>query len=235
MNNRVMSALKVIFKEAEYRQDIGQNPALGIGLLKYASTERGIFEPKELKDLFKACPGPWDDVQVYTMFLLAASTGMRRGEILALTWDKIDFTNKIIRIDQAWKDEKTLGPPKWGKTRFVPIPNKTAAALEVLKSMTKAGESFVFQWGNDQRLGYTYFSKAFRRGMKNAGIDYKTRNLSPHSFRHTLNSILLGKGYGPDRVRSVLGWSSEKVQGDYTHQVKSQLKDFSKAVQTFLG
>ena len=53
--------------------------------------------------------------------------------------------------------------------------------------------------------------------MQKAGIDREERNIRPHSFRHTLNSILRGKGYDPARIRAALGWSSEGVQDGYTH------------------
>jgi integrase len=53
--------------------------------------------------------------------------------------------------------------------------------------------------------------------MEKAGIGREARNIRPHSFRHTLNSILREKGYDPARIRVALGWSGEQVQDGYTH------------------
>ncbi len=53
--------------------------------------------------------------------------------------------------------------------------------------------------------------------MAKAKFNREARNIRPHSFRHTLNSILREKGYDPARIRAALGWSSEDVQDGYTH------------------
>lgn len=53
--------------------------------------------------------------------------------------------------------------------------------------------------------------------MKRAKIDREKRNIRPHSFRRTLNSILREQGYDAARIRASLGWSTELVQDGYTH------------------
>ena len=53
--------------------------------------------------------------------------------------------------------------------------------------------------------------------MESAVFDREGRNLRPHSFRHTLNSVLRGAGADPARLRESLGWSGESVQDRYTH------------------
>ena len=53
--------------------------------------------------------------------------------------------------------------------------------------------------------------------MEKMGLDRKERNIKPHSFRHTLNSILVGNGLSDLFIRQTLGWSQRSTQEGYTH------------------
>ncbi len=217
---RVLSVVKIIFKEAYFREEITRDPTAGIGLTKYEPAEIGTFTVEELRVLFPVDPpGPWRDLTGYTVFLTAATTGMRRGEILALTWENIHVDDGVIEIRQAWKDRHELGLPKWNKTRTVPLPALLAVAFKRLrkrKTHTRSTD-LVFCYSNGKRLGGTWWAKRFTSAMKAAKIDRRSRNLRPHSFRHTLNSLLREKGYDPARIREALGWSDEAIQNNYTH------------------
>jgi len=98
---KAMGILKTILKEAYFREHIDRDPTVGIGKIKYEQKEAGVFSPEELRILFSDIPGVWMDLKGYCAFLLAATTGMRRGEILALQWRNIDFDQGVITIEQA--------------------------------------------------------------------------------------------------------------------------------------
>jgi integrase len=67
--------------------------------------------------------------------LVAATTGLRSSEILALQWKQVDFDNKLVRVEQAWKFKMhEMGLPKWGRIRTTPLPTKTANALKELRT-----------------------------------------------------------------------------------------------------
>ena len=100
-----MSGLKTILKEAFFREDIERDPTVGIGTTKYDSGDVGAFTVEELRRLCPSgVPGPWADVNAYGVFMTAAVTKMRRGEILTLEWQRVSFTNASIAVEQAWKD-----------------------------------------------------------------------------------------------------------------------------------
>jgi len=217
---RALSALKIVLKEAYFREDVNRDPTAGIGVTKYEPAEIGTFTEAELRMLFPATPpGPWKDLTGYGVFLTAATTGMRRGEILALTWESVHFEESYIEIRQAWKDRHELGLPKWNKTRTVPLPSMLAETMKQIRKRRKnvGPEDLVFCYDDGSRLGGTWWQKRFDAAMEEAKIDKKKRNIRPHSFRHTLNSLLREKGYDPAKIRAALGWADEEIQNNYTH------------------
>ncbi|MCF7914717.1 MAG: site-specific integrase [Spirochaetaceae bacterium] len=236
--NKVMKAVKTIFKEALLREDIERDPTVGIGMVSYESIVTGIFTMEEIVDLFPPDSlVPWKDIYDYTCFLLAATTGMRRSEILALKWKNISFDKSFINIVEAWKDRDEIGKPKWNKTRIVPISNRTKDSLLKLKeqSHTKEDDDLVFCYANGQRFGGTWWQKRFRNAMNRAKIDYETRHLKPHSFRHTLNTLLRNAGQDPAKIRAALGWSGEAIQENYTHWQIEHLQDQATIVENLFS
>jgi integrase len=234
---KVISLLKTILKEAYFREHIDRDPTIGIGKVKYEQREAGTFNEKELKSLFKAAPGVWKDRKDYTAFLLAATTGMRRGEVLALQWQDIHFEEGFIEVVRAWKGREEIDLPKWNKKRVVPIPQFMVAALTRLQeeSIRIASDDLVFCYDDGSRLGGTWWRTRFTKAMEAARIDYKGRDLSPHSFRHTLNTVLRSRGISDITLRAAFGWTDEKTQENYTHTQLEHLKDQADIVDSIFA
>lgn len=217
---QAVSVLETILKEAYFREEINRDPTAGVGVTKYQPAEVGIFSEEELRSLFPPdSPGPWKDLTGYAVFLTAATMGMRRGEILALTWECVHFNESYLEIRQAWKDRHEPGLPKWNKARTVPLPAMLAETLKRIKNRgnNTTPEDLIFCYDDGSRLGGTWWAKRFNAALETMEIDRKVRNLRPHSFRHTLNSILRDKGYDPAKIRAALGWADEVIQNTYTH------------------
>jgi integrase len=231
--NKVLAVVKTIFKEALYHEDIDRDPTAGIGNVHEDRTEAGTFAADELLALFPTEGfGPWQDRRDYTMFLLAASTGMRRGEILALRWRAVDFGAGLVTIDEAWKGGDEIGTPKWGRKRKAGLPGAASRSLRALwdESKHNGAEDFVFCDSVGQRLGETYWTQHFAAGMKAAKIDARGRNIKAHSFRHSLNTLLVGGGIDREKIRAGLGWSGPRIQENYTHWGDDSLKEVSRFV-----
>jgi integrase len=71
--------------------------------------------------------------------------------------------------------------------------------------------------------------------MKQAKINTKERNLTGHSFRHSLNTILRAKGYSDEKIRAALGWTNPKTQEDYTHWNTDHLRGQADIVEMLLS
>ncbi|NQT58137.1 MAG: site-specific integrase [Bacteroidetes bacterium] len=205
--NRTISALSAVYSESLYRGELRYNPFSGIGNIKYQQKVKEILSPEELKDFLNKKYFP--SVTAFNVFSLAAYTGLRMSELLALHWDQ--YKDGVLSIDKAWKTEHELGSPKWGKTRMYPLSELAIACLP------EKTDSLIFH-RNGIRLGSTWWIKNFRAAIANAKIE---KTISPHCLRHSLNSNLLLAGVSPFLIQHYLGWSSDtsitKVQEGYTH------------------
>jgi integrase len=230
--NKALAVLKTILKEAFFREDIARDPTVGVGNLKEHRKEAGIFTAEELRAMFPAEGlGPWRTLQEKDVFLVAASTGMRRGEILALRWRFVDFEKHELRIVEAWKGGGELGDPKWGHKRKVHLDDFLAAALRDLwerrPPQLAGADALVFCDLEGARLGDTWWMKSFTAAMKKVelgegpkakvGIDVRARGIKPHSFRHTVATLRRDAGEDPAKIRAALGWTNERTQGGYEH------------------
>jgi integrase len=238
--NQVLGALKACFKEGVFREDLDRNPTAGIGLVAYEKAERGIFSAAELELLFPPDGrGPWASDLARTCFQVTASCGMRRGEVLALRVSGVHLAERRLRVERAWKDHHEEGDPKWGSKRTVPFLWQPERLKEQLKAYMLAAkrlqpDELVFCNTDGSRLGETWWKKNFEFAMgklakhlaeKKVLFDWKARRLSPHSFRHTLNTLLRAAGKDPAKIRAALGWTQESTQDGYTHWEPEHLED----------
>lgn len=208
--NYVVSAVKTILSEAYFRNDLDYNPGGQIGDIKYEKKEKGIFTQEEIRELFNEIPGHWSDLRTYCVFNTAAKTGMRCGEVLALMWSGIDFSEYVFDICQAWSDRSTLGLPKSRKKRRIPVANSVIEPLQRLheESIRISSTDLVFCYDDGSRLGATWWRKNFYETLVRAGIAikepkryrdkkslkrivYKYKNnrgewITPYSLRHSL-------------------------------------------------
>jgi len=231
--NKSLGIVKVIFREALYREEINRDPTAGVGRIKERKKERGIFTGEELRALFPDIGyGPWRDIHDYTCFYIAAVTGLRRGEILALRWRHINFERQVLIVSEAWKGGNEIGPPKWDHNRLVPLSPRTINKLSRLQnaSIRIGPDDFVFCYDNGSHVGETWWRKRFCWAMEHAGINRQARCLTPHSFRHTINTIVRDSGHDPAKIRAVLGWMDEAVQDTYTHWNLDHLKAWADIV-----
>lgn len=224
--NSIMKAVKVVFSEAVYREDIPYNPATGLGAVKTGNREAGIFTEEELKALFFDPHNNllWQTPADYMCFLIAATTGMRSSEILALHWRNVNIKESYIHIAEAWKDNNhtLLGKPKNNKERDVIMPEFLRANLIEYLNITEYGSPDDLVICTDKGKVYTVarWQMVFKRAYLGIGIteeEKERRHIKPHSFRHTLNTLMREKGVNPDIIRLMLGWSDESIQRNYTH------------------
>jgi integrase len=241
--NRVLTLMKMLLRIAYERQEIERDPSGGSRGIRRISTKsrtRAIYTKVQLEKLFPPDLWeedrfhPWSDIYDYTAFLLTASTGLRRKEILGLHWDCVFLEEDepyIVVSEELAKSKKRRATPFFDKVVFGD--NRAVRAMKHLryvysnktsKVMTMEGtpiEGYVFGYVDGSPRKTTWWKDHLLKALENAQIDrggdVYTMPLDAHSFRHTLASSLKAIGMPDSLIRVFCGWSSLNVQSDYTH------------------
>ncbi len=156
-----------------------------------ASSRDRRVKPDELARLVAACESP----ETAMLMELAVETAMRRGELVGLEWERVDFGRKSVYLDKT----------KTGSPRTVPL---SPRALELLQARYRKGDKglvFNLQPGS--------VSQALRRAAKRVG----SKDLRFHDFRHEATSRLFEKGLNQIEVARITGHKTLSMLNRYTH------------------
>ncbi len=211
--NRSLSVLRHMINLAKrWKKFFGENPVTLVGLLEENNQIERILTLEEEIRLMNSSAS-----HIIPMIFMALNTGMRRGEILNLTWCDIDFTNNLILVNQTNSKSK--------KQRRVFInPNLKKLLLEL--KLKSGSNEYVFKGDNGQRL------KEIRNGFKVACRRADIVGLRFHDQRHTAATRMIEYGAGILAVNKILGHSDIKTTMRYTHPEDS-LKEALESLGNF--
>jgi integrase len=174
-----------------------------------ASGDIEVFSPEEVWALVRAAASEQDGA----IYLTAAFTGLRMGELLALRWRGVDFAGTTIRVRASYYLGQ-LTTPKSGKARSVPL------APDVAKVLAQLGRRE--HWTGDDDLvfcgmagGYLDGS-ALRRRYKLALAAASLRPLRFHDLRHTFGTRMIAKA-DIRRVQEWMGHADIQTTMRYLH------------------
>ncbi|MCY3031373.1 site-specific integrase [Aerococcus sp. Group 1] len=172
-----------------------------------------------------------------------AYTGLRRGEILALTWNDIDFKNKTLTVDKAIGqrdgNELYLKPPKNANSlRTISVDDIT---LNVLKKWRAEQGQLLLKMGFNLGKDQLIFNNTKTNGFLNLGSIYNAfkriceennfRFIKIHGFRHTHCSLLFEAGVPMKDVMKRLGHGDVKTTMNIYAHVTEQSEQ--KSAQLF--
>ena len=191
-----------------------RNPLARIKALKETKNDKiRALSTIEVQTLLKKTKIVYPDF--YPLLFTAIFTGMRQGELIALTWDSINWITKKITIDKNYTHGK-LGTPKTGKIRIIDMSDELAKVLKEWRLACPNSEyNLVFpnNEGNYQSAE-NMLKRRFLTSLNRAGID----KIRFHDLRHTYASLLLANGAPMKYVQYQLGHSSITMTMDlYTH------------------
>ena len=141
-----------------------------------------------------ALAGAESDPELYCVMMVALGTGMRRGELFALTWADIDFIKGELTISKSYDlDTGEVGPTKTKSIRSIQMSAKVAKIFEKCYAPGNGDEDICF--------------KAFNPNQKLKALcrKHKLPVLSFHDLRHTFATTLLEGGISPKWVSQQLG------------------------------
>jgi integrase len=184
--NKILNAGARVFAYWYGEGIIPTNPALKLGRFSGGKKLRGILSEAEAATLFSR---QWADTTAQVANLVASTTGLRAGEVLAL--QARDIGEAVLEVRHSWSSVDGMKTPKNGETRRVPLlPEVRAALLWLLADNPHTGtpeaERFVF-WGerpDRPRYDAGFMLRGLDRELDKLGIDRVKRNIVFHSWRH---------------------------------------------------
>lgn len=236
---KLSCTINQIFDMAEDDGLISKNPTRK---LEYPDAEDGThrcLEPWEI-DLIT---DNWHIHRAGIWIMLMLYTGMRRGEVMALQWDAIDFDKGEVHITQAAKgkgNQAQIGKPKNKKSRTVPLPDVLAGALRAYKATAEPGQYVCLPAKGKPPASKSAFTRGWdglllalecaannlptrntpgkKRPMPRDRAGYKRVIIQSHDLRHTYATMLFDAGVDVKTAQRYLGHAEiETTMKIYTH------------------
>jgi integrase len=173
-----------IFRRAVTVYDLPINPVAKVERHRVRSSGAiEVFEREEIWALVRAAESEQDAA----IYLTAAFTGLRRGELIALRWRDVDFGASVVRVRANYAGGQ-LTTPKSGKVRSVPMAPDVASALARLgqRGWFTGADDLVFPGTTGGYLDGDALSKRYGRTLDRAAL----RRLRFHDLRRTSGRMI---------------------------------------------
>ena len=201
--NCIMSQLKQILNDAIKLDYLFRNPLAGIKKAKEKPRSLTYWMPEEIKQFLSANV----DNPLYPLFVVALNTGMRRGELVGLCWDKVNLAERRIEIARIVDRHGLKETTKTGTIRHIPLNGPSFKVLENL-SKNRTHERFVFSHGDGSLIDANHLSdRQFKQAIKRAGV----RRIRFHDLRATYASNFVMAGGDIFALSKLLGHTSVEM------------------------
>lgn len=186
IHNIINSALNQAVENDLMHKNVGKN----VQLPKLVKPQVKAFTLQEQIRFFEVAK----EYRLYNAFVVNVDTGLRAGELLALTWNDIDLENELIRVNKnvisvknrdedADTKNKTIvqnSPKTEASNRTIPL---TKRSLDILKEMHENKTTdIVFPSEKNTYVSLRNYQRTFYKALEKAGLE----KCSPHVLRHSL-------------------------------------------------
>ena len=225
---KIRNMLHDAFDQAATNGMIVRNPVSGVEMPKQTKPQIRVLSHDEQERFIKALDG----FELRPMFMLALCTGMRRGELLGLTWDCVDFRNKTITVRQSatrYKDPvtgqavHTLKEPKtWTSYRKIPMVDNI---IPILKNHMQSQRVHMIdpKWNPNDLVfcsskGTIIEANTVNRYLNQIIKRAELEKFSMHALRHTFATRMMEAGVPAKVVQEMLGHKDVALTlNTYTH------------------
>lgn len=238
--NKIKVIITDMLERALEDELISRNPCKGVMLRSEKQISAKALSQREQKTFLEYCKGTFYE----NLFEVAINTGLRPGELFALTLDDINFETGFINVNKSLVYQKYLTderrtfhvePPKTKQSyRKVPINSVCRFYLEkqfelkekVAHNKPRCNNDFLFVTRYNTPLNSDIYGAAIRSVIKtinrDKGEDFPI--FGGHTFRHTFATRCFECGIQPKVIQSYLGHASLKMTMDlYTHVMEEKL------------
>ena len=177
----------------------------------------------QLKQLFD------EETPEMLMYKLELWCGLRRGEILALKWENINFEDGYINVCQTLVNDKKHArireSTKSNKDRIVPLCKESRRILAAIQATDNVSEGYVFHNEKGEPLSFTVYHTRYKRFFAKKQEQYPNiPYITPHKLRHTYATYILQSGGDIETLRCMLGHSSISTTAIYVHSSFEQMQ-----------
>lgn len=224
---------------------IVNNPNSFIEKPKVRKKEIQCYSPEEVEKLLECIKN--ECLKYQAMIYLAIDSGARRGEIVGLTWNDVDFKKQTLNINKSVQYTKELGIfEKTTKTqtsdRIIYLSNKTIEILkayqkEQLENKLKLGS----KWENSKRIFTNIVGGDMHPDTPSQILEkiirkYNLKRISFHGLRHTSISLQISSGIQAQIISKRAGHSSvSTTHSIYSHFFDNEFKEVASAMNNILS
>lgn len=217
----LQSQLSAIFNHGIRLYELKENPVRKAGSMGgERRKEMLVWTKEEYKKFSEAII---DKPQAYYAFEVLFWTGLRVGELLALTPADIDFSAKTISVTKSYqriKGEDYITDPKTEKS------NRTVSIPEFLCEELQEYLAMLYGFKNDDRMFQitkSFLHHEMIRGSEKAGV----KRIRIHDIRHSHVSMLIDMGFSAVDIAGRMGHESIDITLHYAHMFPSAQKDMA--------
>ena len=208
--------ISAALNDAVERGEIQQSPMLRVPKDRRPKSKGYAFSPLSPEEVQRLVEGT-QEYNIGALLLIASVCGLRLGELVALTWDDIDFEQQLITVDKSLSRigergrQWALGKTKGKESRTVPFTPRIAEALKrhrkiVVQQRLENGlkwqeQNLVFPGRGGSYRSPEGVEARFRMILERLGLP----RVRIHDLRHTAATFLIATGEDPVEVARILG------------------------------
>ena len=215
--------IRVVLAQAEKEMLVSFNAAAKAQPPKVKKAKVNYFQPDEIAAILEVLET--EPLKWHTITHLLIVTGCRRGEIMGLKWEKVDWEHRKIKIDTNLLYTKEQGiyedTTKTENVRYITLPEETMRLLRQFQ--VEQQELRLINGDRWQDTGFIFtqddgkpmFPGSIGAWLNGFSKRHELPHINPHAFRHTVASVLIANGLDIVTVSKQLGHTKVSTTDDY--------------------
>ena len=210
--NMMLTLLNLAFEYACDMEYVEENPCVRVRRVKSESKKIEAFTREEQKAIEKTIEGS-EDRRLHGI-LLCLYSGLRIGELLALTWNDVDLERGVIKVTKTvyrerdengeWRLFEDL-PKTKASNRVIPLPEYMVEVLR--RDLEGARSQYVVENKKGERMSIRSYQYLFEKLTERAGA----RKLNFHALRHTFATRAIECGMDVRTVADLMGHKNASI------------------------